>query len=437
MSTSNVKVENETVVPIVVDVKSELPAESKTNETVAPTVVDEKLELPAESKTIKTENETVVPTVIDVKVELPAELKTIKTENKTVVDKKVEQPTASIPANLERNIVKQLSFYFSDTNLPYDKFLQNEIKNDDGWVKIDVLLTFKRLASLSKDSAVIAQAVKNATDSILEVSESGEKIRRKAECAVPVADQEFLNEMIARSIYCKGFPRTATMDELLEFASTFGDKIITKVTPRRLKTKEFKGTLYFTFNTKEEAEKFLKQESIKYKDVELERMWEKDFLEEKKKEYEDKLAKKDEKIKAETEKYFKKGYLLKVDNVDASVTVDSIKAICAEFEWQVAFVKIVENEKLAWIRLKPVKAAKDLLEEFAEKVNDLDIKFSLPEEGVEQTVLNEMTKEMKGVLNMKDKMKKEKNKNKGGKRYNKRRNDDGNSNNKRFKTNGN
>jgi len=430
------------VVPAVVDVKLELPADSKTikteNETVDPTVVDVKLELPADSKT---ENETVDPTVVDVKLELPADSKTIKTENETVdptvVDKKVEQPTASIPANLEQNIVKQLSFYFSDTNLPYDKFLQNEIKNDDGWVKIDVLLTFKRLASLSKDPAVIAQAVKNATGSILEVSESGEKIRRKAECAVPVADQEFLNEMIARSIYCKGFPRTATMDELLEFASTFGDKIITKVTPRRLKTKEFKGTLYFTFNTKEEAEKFLKLESVKYKDVELERKWEKDFLEEKKKEYEDKLAKKDEKIKAETEKYFKKGYLLKVDNVDASVTVDSIKAICAEFEWQVAFVKIVEKENLAWIRLKPVKAAKDLLEEFAKKVNDLDIKFSLPEASVEQTVLNEMTKEMKGVLNMKDKMKKEKNKNKGGKRYNKRRNDDGHYNNKRFKTNGN
>ncbi|KAF0755299.1 la protein [Aphis craccivora] len=419
MSTSNVKVE--------------LPTESKTEkDTEVSPIVDVKVELPAETKTIKIEKDTEVSPKVDVKVELPAESKTIKTENETVVP-----AVANIPAKLEQNIVKQLGFYFSDTNLPYDKFLQNEIKNDDGWVKIDVLLTFKRLASLSKDPAVIAQAVKNATDSIVEVSDSGDKIRRKVDSAVPVADQEFLNEMIARSIYCKGFPKTATMDELLEFASTFGDKIITKVTPRRLKTKEFKGTLYFTFSTKEEAEKFLKLESVKYKDVELERKWEKDFLEEKKKEYEDKLAKKDQKIKAETEKYFKKGFLLKVDNVDENVTVESIKTICSGFEWQVAFVKIVENEKLAWIRLKPVKAAKDLLEEVAEKVNDLNIKFSLPDEEVEQTVLNEMTKEMKGFLNMKDKMKREKKRNKGGKRYNKRKNDDGNSNNKRFKANGN
>jgi len=422
MSTSNVKVE--------------LPAETNTikieKDAEVPSIVDVKVELPAETKTIKVEKDTEVSPKVDVKVELPAESKIIKTENESVVP-----AVANIPAKLEQSIVKQLGFYFSDTNLPYDKFLQNEIKNDDGWVKIDVLLTFKRLASLSKDPAVIAQAVKNATDSIVEVSDSGDKIRRKVDSAVPVADQEFLNEMIARSIYCKGFPKTATMDELLEFASTFGDKIITKVTPRRLKTKEFKGTLYFTFSTKEEAEKFLKLESVKYKDVELERKWEKDFLEEKKKEYEDKLAKKDQKIKAETEKYFKKGFLLKVDNVDENVTVESIKTICSGFEWQVAFVKIVENEKLAWIRLKPIKAAKDLLEEVTEKVNDLNIKFSLPDEEVEQTVLNEMTKEMKGFLNMKDKMKREKKRNKGGKRYNKRKNDDGNSNNKRFKANGN
>lgn len=341
-------------------------------------------------------------------------------------------------AQCEAKIVKQLEFYFSDANLPYDKFLQNETKTDDGWVKISVLLTFKRLAAISENPTLIVSAIKNATQSILEVDDSNEKIRRKPDSSVPVADQEFLNELIERSVYCKGFPKTATMDELLDYAATFGDKVITKVTPRRLKTKAFKGTLYFTFSSKEQAEKFLKQESVKYNDVELERKWEKDFLEEKKKEYESKLAMKDEKIKAETDKYFKKGFLLKADNLDNTVTVDSIKAVCLEYEWQVAFVKIIGDESIAWIRLKPVVAAKDLLEQIKDKENKLNIKFSLPDEDVEQTVLNEMTKEMKGVLNMKDRIKREKNKNKGGKRYNnKRRNDDNNSNNKRVKTNDN
>lgn len=338
-------------------------------------------------------------------------------------------------AKVEEKIVKQLEFYFSDSNLPYDKFMQNEIKNDNGWVKISVLLTFKRLAAISKDPTIIASAIKNATNCILEVDETNEKIRRKSDNAVPVANQEFLNEMIERSIYCKGFPKTATMDELLDFAATFGDKIITKVTLRRLKTKEFKGSLYFTFNCKEEAEKFLKLDTVKYKDIELERKWEKDFLVEKKQEFEMKLAKKDEKMKAETEKFFKKGYLLKVDNFTEGITIDSIKTVCAELEWPVAFVKLVDDQKLAWIRLKPVKFAKDLLEELADKKNDLNLTFTLPTEEVEQTVLNEMTKEMKDVLIMKDRIKRERNKNKGGKRYNnKRKSEDVNNGNKKVKT---
>lgn len=358
------------------------------------------------------------------------------TENETIVAA-VKEDLPADSENLYSKIVKQLRFYFSDINLPYDKFLQNEIKTDDGWVKISVLLTFKRLASISKDPEVIASAVKNATDGVLEVDETNNKIRRAPDSIIPVADQEFLNDLIERSVYCKGFPKTATMDELLEFAATFGDQVITKVTPRRLKNKQFKGTLYFTFNTKDQAEKFLNQESVKYNDVELERMWEKDFLDEKKKEYETVLAKKDEKIKAETEKYFKKGYLLKADILDESVTVDSIKVICLELDWQVAFVKIVDDEKVAWIRLKPVKLAKDLLEEIADKKKDLSINFSLPQEEIEQSVLNAMTKEMKGVLSMKDRLKREKNKTKGGKRYgNKRRNDDSGNAAKRLKSNG-
>lgn len=369
---------------------------------------------------VNAENETVDPAKGEVEIET-VNIAVVKEKNPAV-------------ANLESKIIKQLEFYFSDTNLPYDKFLQSETKADDGWVKISVLLTFKRLASISSDPLVIVSAVKNAVDSILEVDEANEKIRRKIDNAVPVADQEYLNELIERSIYCKGFPKTATMDELLEYAATFGDKTITKVTPRRLKTKEFKGTLYFTFSTKEQADEFLKRESVQYNGVELERMWEKDFLEEKKKEFVEKQAKKNEKIKAETEKYFKKGFLLKADNLNKDITVDGIKAMCSGFEWEVSFVKIVDDNKSAWIRLKPIKAAKDLLENIASKKDDLSISFSIPDEEIEQQVLNEMTKEMKGILNMKDKMKRERNKNKGGKRYgNKRKNDEYSNSNKKLK----
>lgn len=183
-------------------------------------------------------------------------------------------------ANRDSRIVKQLEFYFNETNLPYDKFLQARIKLDDGWVPISVLLTFKMLKCITRDPAVIASAVRHAAvDSIVEVDDTDVKIRRKPEIAAPVVNRGLFKEIVQRSIYCSGFPRTATVDELLAFAETFGDNVITKTTFMRFSSKEFKGSLYFTFSTKDEADKFLAKKSVKYNGVEIARMWESDFLE--------------------------------------------------------------------------------------------------------------------------------------------------------------
>uniref|UniRef100_A0A2S2PSI4 La n=1 Tax=Schizaphis graminum TaxID=13262 RepID=A0A2S2PSI4_SCHGA len=181
-------------------------------------------------------------------------------------------------ANRDTRIVKQLEFYFSDTNLPYDKFLQAQIKHDDGWVPISVLLTFKMLKSITRNSDVIASAVKNADDSIVEVDKTDKKIRRKPKIVAPVPKRSLFKEIVDRSIYCSGFPKTATVDELLEFAETFGDNVITKTTFMRFNSKAFKGSLYFTFSSKDEAEKFLEKKSVEYNGFEIERMWESDFL---------------------------------------------------------------------------------------------------------------------------------------------------------------
>lgn len=182
-------------------------------------------------------------------------------------------------ANCDSRIIKQLEFYFSDTNLPYDKFLQARIGVDDGWVPISVLLTFKMLKSITRNPATIASAVRHAAvDSIVEVDDTGVKIRRKPEVAAPAPDRGMFKEIVQRSIYCSGFPRTATVDELLAFAETFGDGVITKTTLMRFKSKEFKGSLYFTFSTIDEADKFLAKKSVKYNGIEIERMWESDFL---------------------------------------------------------------------------------------------------------------------------------------------------------------
>ena len=55
---------------------------------------------------------------------------------------------------LEAKIVRQVEHYFGDYNLPRDKFLKETIQSDDGWVPMDVMLKFQRLASLSTDTKV-------------------------------------------------------------------------------------------------------------------------------------------------------------------------------------------------------------------------------------------------------------------------------------------
>ena len=63
------------------------------------------------------------------------------------------KPTISTE-ELEAKIVRQIEHYFGDYNLPRDKFLKETIKEDDGWVPMDTMLKFQRLAALSADAKV-------------------------------------------------------------------------------------------------------------------------------------------------------------------------------------------------------------------------------------------------------------------------------------------
>lgn len=52
--------------------------------------------------------------------------------------------------------------------MPRDKFLQEQIKLEDGWVPLEIMLKFKRLANLTTDSDVIVTAVEESK--LIEVS---------------------------------------------------------------------------------------------------------------------------------------------------------------------------------------------------------------------------------------------------------------------------
>lgn len=62
-----------------------------------------------------------------------------------------------------------VQYYFGDANLEKDKFLNAEIKKDEGWVTLATLLTFNRLKAMTEDPDVIMAALKKSTNDLLEV----------------------------------------------------------------------------------------------------------------------------------------------------------------------------------------------------------------------------------------------------------------------------
>ncbi|CAH8363718.1 unnamed protein product [Eruca vesicaria subsp. sativa] len=78
---------------------------------------------------------------------------------------------------LKKKIIRQVEYYFSDENLPTDKFLLNAMKkNKKGFVPISTLATFHKMKKLTRDHAFIVSALKES--SFLVVSSDEKKVKR-------------------------------------------------------------------------------------------------------------------------------------------------------------------------------------------------------------------------------------------------------------------
>lgn len=114
--------------------------------------------------------------------------------------------------------------------MPRDKFLKEQIDLDDGWIPITTMLKFARLSQLTKSPQVIFAALKKSTSGLMEVNEIASKLRRSKDKPIPVETEEYLAEVRARTIYCKGLPREGmTIDKLLDFFKSFPTVLNVKV----------------------------------------------------------------------------------------------------------------------------------------------------------------------------------------------------------------
>lgn len=174
-------------------------------------------------------------------------------------------PTGEELEKLEADIIRQIEYYFGDANLVRDKFLQEQITKDDGWVPFDVLFTFKRLAALSTDVDVVCNALQKSEEGLIEVSEDKTKIRRHPEHPVPELNEERRKEIASRTAYSKGFPVDAEMSDLIDFFAPY-EKVVNivmrKYHDKPTKTYKFKGSVFVTFAKKEQCEDYINKEKV-------------------------------------------------------------------------------------------------------------------------------------------------------------------------------
>ncbi|XP_037031403.1 la protein homolog isoform X1 [Bradysia coprophila] len=304
-----------------------------------------------------TENVTEV-VVAEVKVDDVKEKEVALDAEPTIV------PTPKVTKNLQAQIVRQVEYYFGDANLARDKFLSEEITKDNGWVTLELLLTFKRMQVLTTDPEVVCAALDTSDEGLIEISEDRKKIRRHPERPLPEQNEETRKECISRTAYVKGFPLDIEMSGLIEFFEAH-EKVVNIVMRKYLDkpTKEyrFKGSVFVTFLKREQCEEFLKVEDLKHNDTVLTRLWQEDYYISKKGEREAEKQKKDEKLTPKIN--LPKGAVIFFEGCSEAMTRELIKEAVAKFaDAEIAYIDYSKGDKSGYIRLTEENAAKTLID---------------------------------------------------------------------------
>jgi len=269
-------------------------------------------------------------------------------------------------------ILKQVEYYFGDINLPRDKFLQEELKKDSGWVPISTLLTFNRLRSVTTDPNEIATSLR--TSSLLDVSEDNTKIKRKQEAPLPDDTLEYWQELRKRTVFMEGFPEITTLDEVEDFVKKYGqvqNVIMRKTSPKDGK-KMYKGSSLVTFSDVETAKKFSEIPELKFKDFNIATKMQEQYMVDKKNERSiEKEIKKNKKKEligeqkaAQNKAYFVKGSVLKAQGFKVKeATVEEVKKFFEPYG-NPEYVKLPEgdSDSSIYVRFSKENEAQDIID---------------------------------------------------------------------------
>jgi lupus La protein len=275
-----------------------------------------------------------------------------------------------------KKVLKQVEFYFGNSNLPRDKFLLGEVKKTkEGWVSLATIASFKRMKQLTEDIKVVEAALRESKE-LLEVSEDGAQIRRKTPLPDSVDD-------LKCSIYAKGFPADSTIDSVTEFfeKQVAEGQEVRCVRLRRIKGKDktFKGSVFVEFSSEAEAQRVgkleLKLEQVEEKKEEGEAakegdgklivMLKEDYINKKKEEAKERRAKKggdsgkkrkaDDEAKPPAELVYKNDLIVELKELKADtenpISREDLKALLEKVGAKVKFVDFSRGQTQGFVRL--------------------------------------------------------------------------------------
>ncbi|KAL1124203.1 hypothetical protein AAG570_001973 [Ranatra chinensis] len=253
------------------------------------------------------------------------------------------------------------------------------------------MLKFKRLAQLSTDPDKIVASLAKSESKLMEISEDKKKIRRNPDKPVPEMNEERRKELMCRTVYIKGFPKDSQLSELLDFFAQkwkYENIVMRNYQDKKTKTWNFKGSVFLVFPTVEEAKAFLEEKEFTYKDGEMIRMWQSDYIDQKRKEYDERKKSqkkkpdenssnitgiqrvdcpvqdaggegKDEEAEKEDDG-LPRGTIVKVTGLKGDIGREDLKEKIEGMGLAVAFVDFSMGKDEGWIRLEEKDAAKEV-----------------------------------------------------------------------------
>ena len=128
-----------------------------------------------------------------------------------------------VPVELQKRIIEQVEWYFSDENLSKDSFLMKHIhRNKQGWVSLKLVASFRKVKALTKDWKVVQASLLHS--SLLELNSEQNKVRRLA----PVPEVDYSH--VLRTVIIQRYPDPQPQPEEIEREfSRFGEVTLVRI----------------------------------------------------------------------------------------------------------------------------------------------------------------------------------------------------------------